>query len=243
MQLADLKWPDIDALSRDTPIVIPVAALEQHGRHMPLFTDSLLLGEVVRRVSERLQDRVLFTPLMWLGNSEHHLDFPGTMSAAPRVYLDLLKDMLENFLFHGFRRLLIFNGHATSCRRRRRSSCGKISPTDGLTLLSATYWTLGTRPPESGSIVRPTADGAPPAVKLPRCGSPRISSAYRANPLVPQPDPFNQHRRGSPRSYGAGTYRRSAAGTAEERNCCSAVSPMTWQRCRRLAAWDGRAIV
>ena len=54
MQLADLKWPDIAALSRDTPIVIPIAALEQHGRHMPLFTDSLLLGEVIRRVSERL---------------------------------------------------------------------------------------------------------------------------------------------------------------------------------------------
>ena len=111
MQLTDFKWPDIAALSRDMPVVIPIAALEQHGRHMPLFTDSLLLGEVIRRVSERLKDRVLFTPLMWLGNSEHHLDFPGTMTAAPRVYLDLLKDMAENFLFHGFRRIVLVNGH------------------------------------------------------------------------------------------------------------------------------------
>ena len=54
MQLAELKWPDIAALSRDLPVVIPIAALEQHGRHMPLFTDSLLLGEVMRRVTERL---------------------------------------------------------------------------------------------------------------------------------------------------------------------------------------------
>ncbi|MBL8848282.1 MAG: creatininase family protein, partial [Planctomycetaceae bacterium] len=50
MLLAELAWPRIDALSRDIPVVIPVAALEQHGHHMPVFTDSLLCGEVVRRV-------------------------------------------------------------------------------------------------------------------------------------------------------------------------------------------------
>src|SRR5688572_6710858 len=84
VQLTDLKWPDVDALDRRTPVVIPIAALEQHGRHMPLFTDSILLGEVIRRVAAAMQDQVLFAPLMWLGNSEHHLDFPGTMTASPR---------------------------------------------------------------------------------------------------------------------------------------------------------------
>src|ERR1700710_3111685 len=105
MDLQDMTWPKVAALSKDTPVVIPIAALEQHGRHMPVFTDSLLLGEVLRRVKENdsMKKRVLFTPLQWLGNSEHHLDFPGTMTASPRVYLDLLKDMVENFLFHGFR--------------------------------------------------------------------------------------------------------------------------------------------
>src|SRR4051812_7705491 len=146
MQLTDLKWPDIEALSRDAPVVIPIAALEQHGRHMPLFTDSLLLGEVIRRVSERLKDRVLFTPLFWLGNSELHLDFPGTMTAAPRVYLDVLKDMAENFLFHGFRRIVLLNGHGGNIvpaqqalfeLRQEHRGCGD------LTLLAATYWMLG----------------------------------------------------------------------------------------------------
>ena len=84
MQLFEMNWPGIASLSKDTPVVFPIAALEQHGRHMPLFTDSLLLGEVIRRASERLADSVLFAPLMWLGNSDHHLDFPGTLSAAPR---------------------------------------------------------------------------------------------------------------------------------------------------------------
>ena len=58
MQLQDLSWPAVAALSSDIPVVLPIAALEQHGRHLPVFTDSLLLGEVVRRASERLGDRV-----------------------------------------------------------------------------------------------------------------------------------------------------------------------------------------
>ena len=49
MQLADLKWNEVAALSRDTPVIFPVAALEQHGRHMPVFTDSMLTNELVRR--------------------------------------------------------------------------------------------------------------------------------------------------------------------------------------------------
>ena len=111
MNLIELKWPDVAALSRDVPVVIPVAALEQHGRHMPVFTDSMLLGEIVRRAGERLGDRVLWTPLQWLGNSEHHLDFPGSMSAAPRTYLNLLREMAENFIAYGFKRIVFLNGH------------------------------------------------------------------------------------------------------------------------------------
>src|SRR5947207_9015853 len=110
MQLTDLNWPAVQAFGRDTPIVLPVAALEQDGLHLPLFTDSLLLGEIIRRAAERLADRVLFAPLQWLGNSSHHLDFPGTLSAAPRTYIDLLNGLLENFIRHGFRRLVIING-------------------------------------------------------------------------------------------------------------------------------------
>src|SRR5204862_5958113 len=103
MQLTDLTWPKVQALSKDMPVVVPVAALEQHGHHLPVFTDSMLLGEVVRRVSSTMNDRVLFAPLMWLGNSHHHMEFAGTMSATPRVYIDLLYDMTDKLLCHGLR--------------------------------------------------------------------------------------------------------------------------------------------
>lgn len=145
MQLTDLRWPDVDALSRNTPVVIPIAALEQHGCHMPVFTDSLLCGEVVRRATTKLADRVLFTPLMWLGNSEHHLDFPGTMSAAPRTYLDLLREMAENFLFHGFHRILFVNGHGGNtvpCSQAIFELRQKHRAEKNLLLLATTYWDL-----------------------------------------------------------------------------------------------------
>ena len=105
MQLTELTWPEVRRLVPDTPIVVPVAAVEQHGLHMPLATDSILLGEIVRRVELRLPDRVVFAPLMWLGNSHHHLEFPGTLSAGPRTYLDMLGDLIENLVGHGFHRI------------------------------------------------------------------------------------------------------------------------------------------
>ncbi len=152
MELLEMKWTDVAVLSKDTPIVIPVAALEQHGHHMPLFTDSLLLGEVLKRVKPLLAGRALFAPLQWLGNSEHHLDFPGTMSASPRVYLDLLRDMVENFLFHGFRRIVLLNGHGGNIVPMQQALFElrqKYRQRADLLLLSTTYWTLGGKPWES----------------------------------------------------------------------------------------------
>jgi len=149
MQLAELTWPDVDALDRDMPVVIPVAALEQHGHHMPLFTDSLLLGEIVRRAHESLQDDVLLVPLMWLGNSHHHMDFPGTVSGEPRVWLDLLCGLVDNFVTHGFRRIVVVNGHGGNDVPGRQALFEmrqKYRERDDLLFLLGTYWNLADAP-------------------------------------------------------------------------------------------------
>ena len=83
--------------------------------------------------------------MLWLGNSHHHLDFASTLSAAPRTYLDLLGDLIDNFVAHGFRRIVLLNGHGGNivpasqavfeARQRYRGR-------DNL-LLGATYWLLG----------------------------------------------------------------------------------------------------
>lgn len=152
MDLIELSWPAVAALPKDTPVVFPIAALEQHGHHLPFYTDSFLLGEVIRRAKEPLASKVLFAPLTWLGNSDHHLDFAGTLSAAPRTYLDLLNGLAENFIQHGFKRLLFINGHGGNdvpgrqavfeLRQRHRQR-------DDLLFLIGTYWSLGAKPWET----------------------------------------------------------------------------------------------
>jgi creatinine amidohydrolase len=146
MQLTDMTWPAVDALDRNTPVVIPVAALEQHGHHLPLFTDSMLLGEVLRRASQPLHASVLFVPLIWLGNSCHHLDFPGSLSAGPRIYLDLLNNLIDNWIMHGFRRIVFVNGHGGNIVPGRQvlfEARQRYRERDDLLLLFATYWSLG----------------------------------------------------------------------------------------------------
>jgi creatinine amidohydrolase len=144
MELLELAWPVVDALPRETPIVLPIAALEQHGHHMPLFTDSLLLGEVIRRVKELpIAKKFLFAPLQWLGNSHHHLDMPGTVSASPRVYLDLLQDLAECFLAQGFTRIAFINGHGGNTTPSQQALFELRQNTrdnPDLVLTSLTYW-------------------------------------------------------------------------------------------------------
>src|SRR5262249_45950340 len=89
--------------------------------------------------------RVVFAPLQWLGNSHHHLDFPGTLSASPRVYMDMLADLFENFLMHGFTRLVLVNGHGGHLVPAQQTPFElrqKYRDRGDMLLLSSTYWTL-----------------------------------------------------------------------------------------------------
>jgi creatinine amidohydrolase len=149
VQLQEMSWPAVGALSKDVPVVVPIAAVEQHGPHLPVFTDSMLLGEVVRRAAERLPDRVVWAPLLWLGNSHHHIDFAGTLSAAPRTYLDLLGDLIDNLVTHGFRRVVLLNGHGGNIVPSQQAvfeARQRYRQRDDLLLLTTTYWLLGSKP-------------------------------------------------------------------------------------------------
>src|SRR5580698_4546513 len=149
MLLQELSWPEVAAVACSVPVVVPIAAVEQHGRHLPVYTDSMLLGEVVRRAAEPLGDRVVWTPLLWLGNSHHHLDFAGTLSAAPRTYLDVLGDLVDNLVQHGFRRIVLLNGHGGNIVPAQQAvfeARQRYRDRTDLLLLSATYWQFGGRP-------------------------------------------------------------------------------------------------
>ncbi len=111
MILAEMTSPEIDALPRDIVVLIPVASCEQHSLHLPVFTDSLIGGEVARRVHERCPNDVLVLPVQWLGYSQHHIRYPGTLSAVSETHLLMMMDIVASMVGHGFKKILIQNSH------------------------------------------------------------------------------------------------------------------------------------
>jgi len=145
MLLSELTWQDVDRLDRDTPVIVPVAALEQHGLHMPVFTDSLLLDAIIEQAHPSFTENSLVLPLTWLGNSHHHLDFPGTVSAEPRLWIDMLSGLVDNFITHGFKRIVVLNGHGGNDVPGRQAMFEirqRYRERNDLLLLFATYWNL-----------------------------------------------------------------------------------------------------
>ena len=111
MKLDRMTSPEVNALPRDTLVVFPVASLEQHSDHLPVFTDSLIAQECVDRLDERMGDRILTLPVLWLGYSQHHMNYAGTISAASETHLAMMFDVIQSMASHGFTRFLIVNTH------------------------------------------------------------------------------------------------------------------------------------
>ena len=111
MILAEMTSPEINALPRDIVVLMPVASCEQHSLHLPVFTDSMIGGEVARRVHERVPDDVLVLPVQWLGYSQHHIRYPGTISAISETHLLLMMDVVASMVGYGFKKILVQNSH------------------------------------------------------------------------------------------------------------------------------------
>ncbi len=112
MRFAEMTAPEIRASDRnETLVVAPIAACEQHSRHLPTFTDSILVGAVADGLERARPDHVLLLPVFWLGASEHHLPFGGTLTATLPTYEQLLVELLSPILREGFCRVLLLNGH------------------------------------------------------------------------------------------------------------------------------------
>ncbi len=106
-----LSSPQIDALDRSIPVVLPVAATEQHGPHLPLATDRLIGEFFCRQLDARIGDAVLILPSMSVGCSEHHLQFAGSLSLTHESFKTQAIDILDCVYGHGFKNLVIFNSH------------------------------------------------------------------------------------------------------------------------------------
>ena len=111
MILRNLTWLDVDAANREAVVLIPTGSCEQHGPHLPLFTDSVLATAAAEAVEKRLPGKVLLTPTLWLGASGHHLAMAGTLSGSFPAYIGAVQSVVESLLPHGFHRFYVLNGH------------------------------------------------------------------------------------------------------------------------------------
>ena len=111
MRYETLSSPEIDALDRErTLMMLPLGAVEQHGRHMPVGTDSAIAHALCVAVAERGAARVVLPP-PWYGLSQHHMQFPGSVTLRAETMMAMVGDVVDSLIAHGFRRILLVNGH------------------------------------------------------------------------------------------------------------------------------------
>lgn len=94
-------------------VVLPVASTEQHGPHLPVGVDTILCEGVCRAAAEAVAAdmAVVVAPTLWCGMAEHHMAFGGTFSFDIPTYQAVLASLLGSLQRHGFKRVLIVNGH------------------------------------------------------------------------------------------------------------------------------------
>lgn len=135
----DFADPDV----RAAVVVLPVAAVEQHGAHLPLGTDAILTDGLLAAALDALPSNVtaLRLPIQRIGASVEHTRFAGTLSLAPDLVLAQWTAIGRAVAAAGPSRLLILNGHGGQiglvdmAARQLRADCG-------MTVVRATYFTL-----------------------------------------------------------------------------------------------------
>ena len=117
--LGNLSFTDVQEYLRvkDT-ILVPMASFEQHGPHLPIYTDTITCIEIARRVAEMIA--VLHTPPIWMGYSPQHMFEPGmgrgTITIRSSVLLNLVNDVARSLIHHGFNRIIFINGHGSNVK-------------------------------------------------------------------------------------------------------------------------------
>ena len=106
----ELTWKDVKKLTKNMKMaIIPTAACEQHGPHLPLAVDTIDCYEVAKRVSAKTGVPVV-PPLVY-GCSQSHGNFPGTLSLRPETMMKVICEIAEWLYKSEIRKILILNGH------------------------------------------------------------------------------------------------------------------------------------
>jgi len=106
-----LSSKQIQALDKNIPVLLNIAAIEQHGAHLPVSTDRMIGEYFSGLLNKELEEKVLILPIAAIGCSDHHMRFSGTLSLSHNTFAALVKDIIQSVLHHGFFNIILLNSH------------------------------------------------------------------------------------------------------------------------------------
>lgn len=145
---SSLEWMRLTAAevqaraAADALVIVPVASLEQHGPHLCTGTDILLGGAVALETARRLAEagqQVIVTPVVWTGLAEHHMAFGGTVTLESTAFLAVLRGVVRSAARHGFRRVMLLNGHGGNAEAIGTAAT-ELAVETGIMVAGGTYW-------------------------------------------------------------------------------------------------------
>lgn len=111
----ELTWPEMrEAIARQPVVLLPFGTVEDHGPHLPINTDNVIVEAICLEVARRAPENVLAMPVVAYGLDEHHMDFPGTVSVDVHTLIAYVADVATSVARHGFTHVLIVNGHGSN---------------------------------------------------------------------------------------------------------------------------------
>jgi creatinine amidohydrolase len=98
-------------IARDKVILIPIGHTEQHGYHLPLSTDTLIIGAIGEGTAAAIPDQAVTLPAFPYGVSTHRSSFAGTLNCGGRAFEDFWLDVIDVLSGRGFNRMYLMSGH------------------------------------------------------------------------------------------------------------------------------------
>ncbi|MBI2469314.1 MAG: creatininase family protein [Candidatus Rokubacteria bacterium] len=130
-----------DAAEAGAIPLLPTGAVEQHGPHLPLDTDSFTSFTVCARAAARVGEfPVLVLPPVWWGLSPYWMVFPGTLTLKAETLTAVIVDIAESVAHHGFRQMVIVNGHGGNDGLTQAAAVR--ASLAGIEVAALSYWNL-----------------------------------------------------------------------------------------------------
>ena len=137
-----LTWPEInEAIELNQVCIVPCGAVEQHGPHLPLDVDLMCPSSIARGVGQQMPDKLLVLPIIAYGYTGHVMDFPGTINTHYETFIHQVLDVTKSLVFHGFKKIILLNGHGSNMPNLDLAARRTNLETDGECILIA-WWEL-----------------------------------------------------------------------------------------------------